>query len=124
METMKLVRKGLNPHLRLLGVVTTMVDSRTTLFSQVMIGVAASLAKNGSGPHFSIEERTQMLRESIVELGIDKGVEIRPFSGLLMDLCRTIGADGVVKGLHPPDKDTPRSPTKVSNPSGICMISS
>ena len=35
METMKLVRKGLNPHLRLLGVVTTMVDSRTTLSSQV-----------------------------------------------------------------------------------------
>ena len=60
------------------------------MFSQVTIGVAASLAKNGSGPHFSLEERTQMLRESIVELRIDKGVEIRPFSGLLMDLCRTV----------------------------------
>ena len=70
------------------------------MFSQVTIGVAASLTKNGSGPHFSLEERAQMLRESIVELRISQGEEIRPFSGLLMDLCRTIGADGVVKGLR------------------------
>lgn len=35
LETMQLVRKGLNPSLELLGVVLTMVDSRTTLSSQV-----------------------------------------------------------------------------------------
>lgn len=35
LETMQLVRKGLNPTLELLGVVLTMVDSRTTLSSQV-----------------------------------------------------------------------------------------
>ena len=35
LETMKLVRKGLNPRLDLLGVLPTMMDSRTTLSGQV-----------------------------------------------------------------------------------------
>lgn len=35
LETMKLVRKGMNPSLELLGVLPTMLDSRTTLSSQV-----------------------------------------------------------------------------------------
>ncbi|HRN97425.1 MAG TPA: ParA family protein [Candidatus Saccharibacteria bacterium] len=35
LETMKLVRKGMNPMLELLGVLPTMIDSRTTLSGQV-----------------------------------------------------------------------------------------
>ncbi len=35
LETMKLVRKGMNPTLELLGVLPTMLDSRTTLSNQV-----------------------------------------------------------------------------------------
>ena len=35
LESMKLVRKGMNPHLELLGVLPTMMDSRTTLSNQV-----------------------------------------------------------------------------------------
>lgn len=35
LETMQLVRKGLNPTLELLGVLVTMMDSRTTLSNQV-----------------------------------------------------------------------------------------
>lgn len=35
LETMKLVRKGMNPGLELLGVLPTMLDSRTTLSTQV-----------------------------------------------------------------------------------------
>lgn len=35
LETMKLVRKGMNPALELLGVLPTMLDSRTTLSTQV-----------------------------------------------------------------------------------------
>lgn len=36
LETMKLLRKGMNPHLELLGVLPTMVDARTTLSGQVI----------------------------------------------------------------------------------------
>jgi chromosome partitioning protein len=39
LETMQLVRKGLNPDLELLGVVLTMVDARTTLSQQVQAEV-------------------------------------------------------------------------------------
>lgn len=35
LETMKLIRKGLNPNLELLGVLPTMMDGRTTLSTQV-----------------------------------------------------------------------------------------
>lgn len=35
LETMKLVRKGMNPSLELLGVLPTMIDTRTTLSNQV-----------------------------------------------------------------------------------------
>ena len=35
LETMKLVRKSMNPTLELLGVLPTMMDSRTTLSNQV-----------------------------------------------------------------------------------------
>lgn len=35
LETMKLIRKGMNPALELLGVLPTMLDSRTTLSNQV-----------------------------------------------------------------------------------------
>lgn len=35
LETMKLVRKGMNPSLELIGVLSTMLDSRTTLSNQV-----------------------------------------------------------------------------------------
>ena len=36
LESMKLVKKGMNPNLELLGVLRTMVDSRTTLGGQVL----------------------------------------------------------------------------------------
>lgn len=39
LETMQLVRKGLNPQLELMGVVMTMVDARTTLSGQVQAEV-------------------------------------------------------------------------------------
>jgi chromosome partitioning protein len=39
LETMKLIRKASNPTLELLGVLPTMVDSRTTLSSQVVAEV-------------------------------------------------------------------------------------
>lgn len=40
LETMKLVRKGLNPTVDLVGVLPTMVDSRTSLSQQVLAEIA------------------------------------------------------------------------------------
>ncbi|HEU5187116.1 MAG TPA: AAA family ATPase [Candidatus Saccharimonadales bacterium] len=50
LETMQLVRKGMNPHLELLGVVVTMMNSRTTLSTQVH----AEVQKHFPGKVFNI----------------------------------------------------------------------
>lgn len=44
LETMKLVRKGMNPGLELLGVLPTMMDSRTTLSNQVLAEIKKHFA--------------------------------------------------------------------------------
>ncbi|MCL2038142.1 ParA family protein [Candidatus Saccharibacteria bacterium] len=51
LETMKLVRKGLNPTLELLGVLVTMYDSRTTLSQEVY----KEVAKHFPGKVFDIK---------------------------------------------------------------------
>ena len=70
------------------------------LFPQVTVAVAASVGKNGTGPVFSLDERVQMIRDTLAESQIVEGVEVLPFTGLLMDFCQEIGAGGVVKGLR------------------------
>lgn len=69
------------------------------LFPRVTVGVAASRGKRGVGTTFSLEERVDMIRASLVELGVE-GIEVLPFEGLLVDFCRSVGAGGVVKGLR------------------------
>lgn len=43
LETMKLIRKGMNPQLELIGVLPTMVDSRTSLSGQVITEIEKHL---------------------------------------------------------------------------------
>ena len=70
------------------------------LFPQVTIAVAASFGKNGTGPTFSLDERVQMIEETLAEVGATDGIEVRPCTGLLMNFCREVGAGSVVKGLR------------------------
>ncbi|OFK24592.1 MULTISPECIES: pantetheine-phosphate adenylyltransferase [Olsenella] len=77
------------------------VIARTrNMFPKVTVAVAASVSKNGTGTIFSLDERVQLVSASLRELGLDDGVDVLPFSGLLMDLCRELGAGAVVKGLR------------------------
>lgn len=69
------------------------------LFPRVTVGVAASRSKRGVGTAFSLDERVDMIKDSLVELGVE-GIEVLPFEGLLVDFCRSVGAGGVVKGLR------------------------
>ena len=59
--------------------------------------MAESLSKNGVGTTFTLDERVELAREALS--GID-GVDVRPFSGLLVDFAREVGAGAVVKGLR------------------------
>lgn len=69
------------------------------LFPRVTVGVAMSRNKRGHGTAFTLEERVEMVRESVGDAGIPD-VDVRPFSGLLVDFCHEVGAGGVVKGLR------------------------
>ena len=64
---------------------------------KVTVAVAESLGKNGVGTTFSLEERVGLAREAV--RGID-GVDVLPFTGLLVDFASQVGAGAVVKGLR------------------------
>jgi pantetheine-phosphate adenylyltransferase len=70
------------------------------LFPYVTVAVAESKTKRGTSRAFTLEERVAMLREALAEEGLVKGVDVQPFTGLLVDFCRQVGAGGVVKGLR------------------------
>ena len=74
------------------------VDRRACrMCPKVTVAVAASLGKNGVGTTFSLDERVALAREALAD---EVGVNVEPFSGLLVDFARDIGAQAVVKGLR------------------------
>lgn len=63
----------------------------------VVVAVAESLGKNGVGTTFTLDERVGLAREAVRDLD---GVSVLPFTGLLVDFARSLGAGAVVKGLR------------------------
>jgi pantetheine-phosphate adenylyltransferase len=64
------------------------------MFDRVVIGVADSPAKQ---PFFNLDERLDMLRTVFAG---DDHVQVRPFSGLLIDFARDCEAEIIVRGLR------------------------
>ena len=67
------------------------------IFPRVTVAVAESLGKNGVGTTFSLAQRVALARTALT--GLD-GVDVQPFTGLLVDFAREQGAGAVVKGLR------------------------
>ena len=65
-----------------------------TIFEQVIVAVAEATPKDTV---FSLEERVDLVRESVTGL---EAVEVRPFSGLLVDFARESGAAAIIRGLR------------------------
>jgi pantetheine-phosphate adenylyltransferase len=64
------------------------------LFDEVVVAVLTNPAKAAT---FSLDERLEMLRESLA----DPGVRVESVTDrLLVDYCRSVGAVAVVKGLR------------------------
>jgi pantetheine-phosphate adenylyltransferase len=59
--------------------------------------VVAILENDEKTPLFSAPERLAMIREIV---GEDRGVEVRSFTGLLVDFARESGASLIVRGLR------------------------
>ena len=64
------------------------------IFDEVIVAVAASPKKH---PLFTLEERTDLVRKATAHLD---NVSVVPFTGLLVDFARDLGAGVVVKGLR------------------------
>jgi pantetheine-phosphate adenylyltransferase len=64
------------------------------LFDRVIVALAENVRKQ---PLFSLEERADMIRQSI---DADPRVEIDAFEGLLVDYARRRGAKVVIRGLR------------------------
>ena len=70
------------------------VETASRLFGRVVV---AAVRNPGKEPLFTLEERQEMLEESLAHLD---NVETTSFSGLVVDLAREVGATTIVKGLR------------------------
>ena len=71
------------------------VERALGIFDKLIIAVLANPDKRS--PLFSVEERVEMIRES---LDADSRVEVESFTGLTVDFARSRGAQTLVKGLR------------------------
>ena len=70
------------------------VQRASEVFDKVIIGVLKNQTKN---PLFSLEERVDMIEKVTSDI---PNVEVVSFGGLLVDFCKKVGADVVVRGLR------------------------
>ncbi len=70
------------------------ITRASKMFDRVIVAVLVNSSKT---PTFSIDERIQLLGETVQELS---NVEIVSFDGLLAEYCRKRGVDAIVKGLR------------------------
>ena len=71
-----------------------LVSRAASLFDRVVVGVAESPSKQ---PAFTMEERVELARRSLSELG---NVEVRGFNSLLAHFVRDLGASVLLRGLR------------------------
>lgn len=64
------------------------------IFDKVVVGV---LDNSGKAPLFDAATRVELLRQSV---GSERPIEVTSFSGLTVDLARTVGATAIVRGLR------------------------
>ena len=72
------------------------ISRASKLFDTVVVAVV-NLSVRKNPPLFSIEDRMGFIQDATAGLG---NVDVRPFSVLLVDFAREVGARAIVKGLR------------------------
>ena len=70
------------------------IERAYKIFPQLIIGVAAS---EGKSPLFSLEERIELVKNSISHMPT---IILKPFDGLLVDLAESEDAHVIIRGLR------------------------
>jgi len=77
---------------------TSILRSGLVAFDKIIVAV---LNNEGKHPLFSVEERIEMIQESVVDMGADPArVEVDWFDGLLVDYVRSKDARVILRGLR------------------------
>ena len=77
---------------------TSILRSGLVAFQKIVMAVLYNPRKNAM---FTVEERMEMIREAAEEMGIEPArVEVDSFDGLLVDYCRSKGAQVILRGLR------------------------
>lgn len=81
-----------NGHIDVIGRAARLVD-------RLVIGVAMNA---GKGPLFPLEERAELVRAETDAIATRTGcrIEVQPFTGLLVQFARQVGAQMIVRGLR------------------------
>ncbi len=72
------------------------IQRAAKIFHRLIVAVAHNPGKE---PLFSVEERVDMIRQSLSPLGL-KNVEVETFSSLLIAYAKSKGATAIVRGLR------------------------
>lgn len=70
------------------------ITTAATLFDSVVVAAMVNTTKDGV---FQLDDREEMLTSSVAHL---PNVEVKLFSGLVVDLAKELSADFIVKGLR------------------------
>ena len=73
---------------------TDIIERASRMFPKLIVAVGLNPAKN---PRFDIEERVDLIRESVKKF---RNVEVKPFSGLVVDFARDNGVTVLVRGVR------------------------
>jgi pantetheine-phosphate adenylyltransferase len=74
------------------------VERAAALYDEVVVAILHNPAKSGT---FTPEERIAFVEHAVSGLGVGDRVRVEAFAGrLLVDVCRDVGANVVVKGLR------------------------
>ncbi len=81
-----------NGHLDVIGRAARLVD-------RLVVGVAINA---GKGPLFPLEERVELVKAETDVIAANAGmtIDVLPFTGLLIDFARHVGAGMIVRGLR------------------------
>jgi pantetheine-phosphate adenylyltransferase len=72
----------------------SIVERALPLFERIIVGMGVNSTKRTM---FSPDERTAWINEAFIA---HPQVEVVPFEGLTVDLCRQVGADFILRGLR------------------------
>ena len=73
------------------------IERAAELFDRVIVTVAVNSAKT---PIFTLEERVNMIEESLRERNNHTNIEVSSFKGLLVDFARENNAAAIIRGLR------------------------